>query len=102
MDFRELEALRRLVAETSDRHVKSLAHYYEPTTFAYRHLYAGDPANPRKTSKASTSTCVVSLSAAGKWAKSPGESHGQELATRLLVEEWSSSGLKPNNAFTVA
>jgi hypothetical protein len=96
MNFTELEALRRRLAELGVVHVKSLETYWDPGTKGFGHE-RGKP----KLSKASTATCVLSLIAAGRYANK-WRSYASELAHSLLESEWSSAKLPPKNPFTTA
>ena len=64
MQFHELEELQRTVRTLKQYHVVSLAHYFLPNSCGFNRLFNFDP-NKTDWSKASTSTCVLSLTKAG-------------------------------------
>lgn len=96
MTFDEIEDLRRTLVALRREHVDALKHYYDNATGGFSHKL-----NEKKLSKASTATCVASLVAARRWT---GEwcDRSRDLAANLLKSDWSSAGLKKDNAFTTA
>jgi hypothetical protein len=124
MDFSQLDALKKEIAELSRYHVGSLATYFsasddlcrldtltdDPATIkardklGFRHTLK--PKVDSSFSRASTSTCILSLCESGRWneydAESPWEPLTSELINNLLFLPWCSSGLKVDNAFTTA
>src|SRR5260370_32422072 len=103
MAFSDLETLRRYLAELSDLHVVSLSNYYDEASGGFVHKHqdvgkkpAGDP------SKASTATCVLSLTACGKWKTGKWAYNSAGLVRTLLMQKWESAELEENNPFTVA
>jgi hypothetical protein len=97
MNSSDLETLRRFLAEISRVQVRSLSEYWDSTSNGFRHEYRGES----KLSKASTGTCVLSLTAAASYEET-WRSRAAELAVRLLHSDWSSAGLPPDNVFTTS
>src|SRR5688572_19132508 len=110
LDFAELEALRRFLAELRDDAQRSLSQYQDPATkgFVHKHVLSRDSAGspsaadvePKSGEKkkksfslASTSTCVVALRALGILGKLVAKEKAEELVRQLLTVEWSSAGL---------
>lgn len=103
MAFSDLETLRRYLAELDELHVPSLSGYYDSKAGGFVHKHedvgkkeSGDP------SKASSATCVLSLTSCAKWEKGPWQGDSNNLVNILLTQTWESAGLEVNNPFTVA
>lgn len=102
MDFQELEALRRFLAEIKLRQATSLSYYHDSNSNGFYHRYELADHKPGDLSKSSTATCVLSLVATDQWKEDPWAERSADLAKALLDIEWKSAGLKKNNAFTTA
>lgn len=103
MAFSDLETLRRYLSELDELHVPSLSQYYDKKAGGFVHKHedvgkkaAGDP------SKASSATCVQSLTSCAKWEEGPWAQNSQGLVNTLLSQTWESAGLEVDNPFTVA
>ena len=112
LDFKQLDAVKRQIAEFSNFQVGSLETYFGPrenpddvdrTKLGFRHTLA-PPQDGDYFSRASTSTCILSLCDTGRWIESgtAWEQYIPDVLRNLLVLEWKSSGLPRDNAFTVA
>lgn len=103
MEFSELESLQRVIRTLKEYHIPSLSHYHLKDKFGFRHIY-GSPPKDGGFSKASTATCILSLTAAGYWSDSQPYWYNQsaELIKHLLKQKWKSADLEENNPFTVA
>lgn len=103
MNFHELEELQRFIRILKTNHVDSLKHYHLPASCGFNREFDFDP---KKTdcSKASTATCVLSLTTAGLWTKKQGLWFDQtdQLINELVSEHWTSAELEENNPFTTA
>ena len=105
MDFHDLAGLQREIAVLQRSHAKALKHYHIDNFCGFRHKYYED--DPKKHehdfSKASTATCVLSLTLTGRWTDElPWYEKTQLLINELLKCEWTSADLNPENPFTVA
>ena len=101
MDFEKLRSLRRDINALLSRQKESLLHYHLPKTGGFRHKFADT--TKADYSKASTSTCILSLMARGLWKGGPWDTFTPDLIKKLLnVPGWKSSKLSDNNPFTVA
>ena len=108
MDFESLEKLRRDLAELQESHVKTLQLYYLPKTGGFRHKFMESKDD---FSKASTATCILSLTATGRWGATNDEEKKDRpwhrdtaKLVRLMLKKknWESAGLPEGNPFTVA
>lgn len=100
MEFRELDALRRFLADINARQIASLSHYHDPQSNGFYHRH--DVRKEGQFSKSSTATCVLSLIATSKWKDGPWASKSEELGKAILESEWRSAGLPVDNVFTVS
>src|SRR5882762_6143989 len=101
MEFGQLADLRRFLDAIRANHVLSLQQYRDDQSNGFFHRL--DETQPGDFSKSSSSTCVLSLVAAGKWKRtSPWDSRTTELARSMLQARWESAGLPVDNAFTTA
>jgi hypothetical protein len=103
MQFHELEELQRSVRILKQYHEVSLTHYHLPKSCGFNRLFNFDKSKV-DCSKASTSTCVLSLTKAGYWSsKQPVWYDKTEMLVDELVRgEWTSAKLKENNPFTTS
>jgi ATPase family protein associated with various cellular activities (AAA) len=99
LDFRELADLRLFLLELRDRQVESLRVYYDDSSGGFYHRH--DNPTPRKPSRASTATCVLSLIATNEWQNGPWHKRAARLVKSLLKKQWQSAGLDVDNVFTV-
>ncbi|MBU1683355.1 AAA family ATPase [Patescibacteria group bacterium] len=103
MNFFELSELQREIASLKEYHEVSLMYYFLKTSGGFRHLYKSD-SKTIEYSKSSTSTCVLSLIAAGLW--TPKQSlffeQTNTLIDTIVNENWTSAELENENPFTVA
>src|SRR5262245_37866111 len=99
MEFNELEGLQRTIRTLKESHVSSLAHYHIKDRFGFKHIY--QPPITGNLSKASTATCVLSLTSAGYWTKNESSWYNQthDLINELLNQKWESADLEENNPF---
>lgn len=99
LDAVELEAFRRFIWAKVEKHVISLAYYYNPAFAGFYHKHEKDK---QKMSMASTSTAVLSLVRAGKWNDGEWKEHASDTVRIFLTAPWTSASLPPDNPFTVA
>lgn len=99
MEFRELADLRLFLLELRAKQVESLAVYYDKKSGGFYHRH--DNPTPGKPSRASSSTCILSLIATNEWHQGPWQARTATLVQKLLAKPWKSAGLEPDNAFTV-
>jgi len=94
LDFPKLESLRLLCRQIQQDQVASLDYFAYDV--GYQH-YKGK--QPPKISVSSTSTCVLSLVAAGSWTGDKGQT---KALLHYLISRDTSAGLPKNNPFTIA
>ena len=102
LDFAELKGLIEYLEQIEDYSDDSLAYFRHLRTGGFQHRV--DPGKkPRKSSKASTATCLAYLHATGKLVGEGWEdSLKDKLRAEMIDRKWTSAGLKENNPFTVS
>jgi hypothetical protein len=104
MNFDELRELRRCITSILERHVQSLDHYHLSEIGGFRNTYLpAERETDQRFSKASTSTCILSITARGLWKGTPWAQHTNALIDSLLdFDQVGSSGLVDRSAFQVS
>jgi hypothetical protein len=103
MDFRELEEFQRIVRQLQKYHVVSLKHYHLHNSYGFQHLYSESTKNTGDFSKASTATCILSLTSSGCWTSDEDwYTKTEKLIEELAITDWTSAKLEKNNPFTVS
>jgi len=98
MRFRDLENLRRFLTEIRSSQVKSLANYFDASSYGFAHKLG-----EKKLSIASNATCVLSLLESNQWDKKPWSELATEMVEEILLrKEWKSGDLDPGNVFSTA
>lgn len=103
MNFHELEELQRFVRTLKTNHVDSLKHYHLRKSCGFNREFEFDTEKIH-CSKASTATCVLSLTTAGLWTEKQALWYDQtdKLINELVAEQWTSAKLDENNPFTTS
>lgn len=98
--FQELNDTRLLLEQNLNCALASLAKYRDDVSGGFTHLLA-QPKESGDFSKASTSTCLAFLDAAGLWTGDWAKK-SLNLRNAIIGGRWGSSGLEENNPFTIA
>ncbi|HEY1777058.1 MAG TPA: AAA family ATPase [Solirubrobacteraceae bacterium] len=102
LDFAELKDLIEYLERVQSTADASLQYFRDPAMGGFGHrVNPGD--HPKKSSKASTATCLAYLRAAGKLTGKDWTSRKRSKLRRYTIDEpWRSAGLSDDNPFTTA